>query len=105
MSMKTLELMHQSLREEEIGDAEIKEEGEKLYAKIVKSIGTNWDGGTKDFSISLALHPNMIVEHVVQKLIAKGWKAKHVYNDGYNQYDHLVIRSPYFKDIILKTLE
>lgn len=122
MSMTSLRLMMEANRQEEaavdareakrtaarkavITEDEIKVQGEELYANAVRHVTKNLQSGGKKTEISCKLRPNSVFNYAVAKLKSKGWKAKHSYNDGYNNYDFLIVEPPDITEQLLKMLD
>lgn len=122
MSLETLRRMQEYYRDEDraidareskrsaerkviLSEEETQKQGEELYAKVVKSITKQLTTeGKKKAQVSCKLRPNSVFKYVVDKLRAKGWTARHSYNDGYNDYDFVEATPPDTLTPLLKAL-
>jgi len=86
------EVQRYKARGAKLSQEEIVKQGEELYAKVVSKIKKEYNLGKSSFLVSCKLRPNPVFDYVVEKLRAKGWKAEHDYNDGYNAYDFIEVK-------------
>lgn len=104
-AMDALERKRTAARKAVVSDDEIKVQGEELYVSAVRHVTKNLKAGVRKSEISCKLRPNSVFDYVVTRFKNKGWKAKHSYNDGYNNYDFLIIEPPDITDQLLKMLQ
>jgi len=89
------------IRCQDLTAEEIKTRGGALLSKIIavipKKMGDRYSvlfaDGVQKLKINLALHPNTVVDYVVQAFLVKEWKARHVYSDR-KDYDYLELILP-----------
>ncbi len=105
MSMTTLRLIQESIadhdnwvdqrqkhrqqtRNVKLEGKALEEQGEKLYKKVVEAVKK----GEGSAQVSCKVRSNCVFKYVVDKLNKKGFKAKHSFNDGYNDYDFISVK-------------
>ena len=105
MSLRSLQLGLESLRDEERAlDGREKRcekarrattpDAEKVATDLYKRI-VNVVVGKQELRVGLTQQPpygDDVIKLVTEMFKVRGWKAKHVYNDGYNFYDWLEIK-------------
>lgn len=60
----------------------------QLHSKLA-----NWSFGRKMF-VTVGYTPDDVAKGVVMMFEARGWKARHTYNDGYNDYESFDLELP-----------